>query len=65
VPLVRVKTPKQKPGYVGNWVLDECQFVERKPKHKKGNKSIEVYRIDKNDSFQNSNLHESRQKFRS
>ena len=46
------KIPKQKPGYIGDWVLEDSKFVNRQPsiRRKKGNKSmIEAYQSERND----------------
>ena len=39
------KIPKQKPGFVGDWVLEESRFVDRRADSQYKNKSmIENYR---------------------
>lgn len=61
--------PKQKPGYVGDWVLEESKFVERTPMTTKKNKSmIENYRSTDRSESKNKivgSLHERRSRFRS
>ena len=59
--------PKQKPGYVGDWVLEESHFPEKvNKKYKKGSISlIENYRTTKNDKFHVVDTHDRRSRFRS
>ena len=61
------KIPKQKPGYVGDWGLEESHVPEKaNKKYKKGSFSlIENYRTTKNDKFHVVDINDRRSRFRS
>lgn len=67
------KIPKQKPGFVGDWVLEESRFVDRtsaylSAKTSKAKSMIDNYRhSDRNENGKKftGNDHDRRQRFRS